>query len=143
VRNTGNYDPDEVLVGAIPLLVLLGIWQWVLFGSPVLTAYQASGLNALGRGDFDAFFSLEHVLMRPAESSARFREVLSDPVAFGGPALMWTLPNALIYPLQLSGADGFLVRPGVGLVGLLGLVHYARRAGPGGWQVGLGWPCWL
>ena len=115
------------LVGATPVVLLLGAWQWWLLGSPFITAYQAAGFNPLARRDLGAFFSPSWVWTRPAVDATW----LEGP-DFGGSAVAWGLPNLLVYPLQLVGADAFLLLPGIGVIGMIGLWRQARGTGAAG-----------
>jgi len=112
------------VAGALPLLLLLGAWQARVTGSPFQTGYQLLGTTG-EMDDSGALFS-PHYAVRPPFASAQ------DGWSVGGQGMSWSLPNAVIYPLQLFGADGFLLRPGVGFLGLIGLLRYARRRGAPG-----------
>lgn len=122
-RRTAAY-----LAGALPPLVLLGAWQWLVLGSPVTTTYQAGRCNPLGRADVSAMFSPRYAFETPSPPDPMWREGPD----FGGRGLGWSLPNGVLYPLQLLGFDGFLLRPGVGLIGLIALWRYARHGGARG-----------
>jgi hypothetical protein len=113
------------LVGALPLLTLLGAWQWLEFGSPLTTTYQAGHYTPLGGADLAGMFSWRYAFAAPSASSPMGREGPD----FGGLGLAWSLPNGLLYPLQLLGLDGFLLYPGVGVLGLIGVWRYARHGG--------------
>lgn len=110
-------------IGLCLPLAALGAWQWLTFGSPLTSGYEAAAAGPGGRGDLAALFSAQYVFGQPWRS---------DGAVLGGGAAGWKLPNAAVYPLQLAGMDAFLSLPGVGLVGLFGLVRLARRQGAGG-----------
>ena len=109
------------VVGALPLLVLLPVWQWWVYGSPTTTGYLAVGAGPNGDGSMGSLFSLAYVLGPP---------VAADGPVHGGAAREWELPNLPFYALELLGADSFLFRPGVGLIGLVAAVVYATREPP-------------
>ncbi|MBI4492602.1 MAG: hypothetical protein HY690_07405 [Chloroflexi bacterium] len=111
------------LVGAAPLLALLGAWQLVAFGSPLTTTYQAAGFALAGAEADRTFFSLQYVVGPPWGA---------DGPSLGGSAEAWGLPSIVLYPLQLVGADAFLSLPGVGLLGLVGLLRFWGREGAPG-----------
>ena len=111
-----------VAAAAVPL-VLLGAWQGLTYGSPFTSSYQAAGAGAGGGQSLGAFFSPGFVMGDPFGG---------DNAALGGSAMDWNLPNLLVYPLQLVGADAFLVLPGVGLLGVIGLFRFAGQPGPKG-----------
>jgi hypothetical protein len=102
------------LTGALPPVVLLGVWQFAMFGSPLTTSYQAAGASPSRSGALGSFFSLHYVL-QPYQR---------DPHPLG-----WQLPNVLLYPLELLGADFFVSLPGVGLLGLVAALRFGRKAG--------------
>jgi hypothetical protein len=108
------------LVGAVPILVLLGIWLWATFGSPLSTPYAALR-GGSDPGAPDNLFALSYA-STPATSA--------DGAELGGAGVQWHLPNDILYPLQLIGADGFLLRPGIGLLGVMGLLLLARSPLP-------------
>jgi hypothetical protein len=85
-----------------------------MFGSPLTTSYQAAGASPSHSGALDSFFSL-HYALHPYQR---------DPHPLG-----WQLPNVLLYPLELLGADFFVSLPGVGLLGLIAALRFARQAG--------------
>jgi hypothetical protein len=113
------------LCGAVPLIMLLGLWQFVTFGSPFVSSYQAAGAAPDGSTNIGALFSLQYALGEPWNEPWRYTGPL-DKLAD------WGLPNALLYPLLLLGADGYLLRPGVGLVGLVALAGLALQRGSAG-----------
>jgi hypothetical protein len=111
------------IAGAVPLLVGLGLWQWVTLGSPLLTGYQSRGASPDGSGSLGSLFSPLYLFGPPP---------MADGVWANGPFADLQLPNAIAYALGLAGLEGFLVLPGVGLLGLLGLIGLARRRGTDG-----------
>lgn len=102
-------------IGLCLPLAALGAWQWLTYGSPLTSGYEAAWAVAP--------FSPQYVVGPPWKS---------DSWDLGGEAATWNLPNGLVYPLQLLGTDAFLSLPGVGMVGLVGLVRLAQRRGPAG-----------
>lgn len=106
------------VAGATPLLGLLALWQTHLFGSPFATGYQITGATPNGDTMLGAFFSLGYIVGLPASTSNVF---------FG-----WELPNLLYYPLALAGLNFSLALPGVGALGFLAAVRFARRVGAPG-----------
>jgi hypothetical protein len=115
------------LIAAIPIVLLFGGWQWWSFGSPFKTSSQAAAFSPAGRGDLGAFFSPAWIWTRPVVDANWV-----EGTEFGGAALAWHLPNGLLYPLQLAGADAFLLIPGIGVMGVIGLCRQARTIGAAG-----------
>jgi hypothetical protein len=108
------------LVGLAGPLIALGVWQWITFGSPLVTSYQAAGAGRNGQVTLGGFFSPEFVLAPPqAAESEGLRGTASGP-------------SLIRYPMQLMGIDCFLSLPGVGLVGMLAAVYFARQRGATG-----------
>lgn len=107
---------------AVPL-ALLGAWQWLSYGSPFTSSYQAAGAGVGGSHALGGFFSRSYILGDPAGG---------DNAALGGSAMDWNLPNLVVYPLQLLGVDAFLLLPGVGILGLIGLFRFAADRGARG-----------
>lgn len=103
------------LAGALPLILLLGAWQHATFSSALTTSYQAAGASPGRSQELGSFFSWQYALGPPHQRDAH--------------PLGLELPNALLYPLGLVGADFFLALPGVGLIGLLALLRFARQRG--------------
>lgn len=96
------------LLGAMPALVLLGIYQWLAFGSPLASGYVANGAtDAQGH-----LFRLEYVLGRP----------------FNEPAPS----NFVAYTQALFGTTGVMLWPGLGLMGVAGLCWLTRGSGAPG-----------
>src|SRR5207244_9562258 len=54
------------LAGSLPMVVLLGLWQWATYGSPFITGYQAVGAGPGGNGTFGSLLSAAYVLGPPA-----------------------------------------------------------------------------
>jgi hypothetical protein len=111
------------LTASMPLVFLLGLWQWATYGSPFTTGYQVVGAGPDGNGSFGSLFSVAYMLGPPA--------AVDGPV-HGGAARIWELPNLVFYGLELLGADSFLSRPGVGALGLFALIVFARDTGARG-----------
>ncbi|MBV9358986.1 MAG: hypothetical protein JO023_26050 [Chloroflexi bacterium] len=111
------------LVGALLPLLALGLWQLAAFGSPLITTYQAAGATPNGDSALSSFFSMAYAFSPPA---------FGDGTYLGGDARQWKVANAIFYPLQLLGMDGFVALPGLGLVGLLALAWFAREHGHAG-----------
>ncbi len=97
------------IAGVVVPVVLLGLWQWSVFGSPLLTSYQVAGASGGGSSEFDAFFSLGYVLGPPWNAYSQ------------GAA-----PNLIVYVRGLLGLDAALVWPATGLVGLVSASLMAR-----------------
>jgi hypothetical protein len=111
------------VVGALLPLLALGLWQFATFGSPLITTYQAAGATPEGDSALSSFFSTRYAFGPPA---------FGDGTYLGGDGRGWNVANAIFYPLQLLGMDGFVALPGLGLVALLGLAWFARERGPSG-----------
>jgi hypothetical protein len=111
------------VAGAALPIVGLGLWQLVTFGSPLTTTYQAATVAAGGSQDLSLYLAPKYVLGVPMGR---------DAWVLGGSASEWQVPNLVLYPLQLAGADTFLTWPGVGLLGLAGLAHAMRQRGAPG-----------
>jgi hypothetical protein len=109
------------LATAVPVVLLLAAWQWATYGSPLTTGYQVVGAGPNGDGSVSSLFSIAFVT-GPAAAA--------DGPVHGGAAQAWQLPNLAFYSLELLGADSFLFRPGVGLIGLLGAIVFAARPPP-------------
>jgi hypothetical protein len=107
------------LAGALPVIAALFVWQALMFGSPLTSGYQAAGYGGGDGSTLGSVFSLDIVL---GEGGG------IDPSAMG----RLHLPTLLFYPLALAGADAFLCLPGVGLLGLFGLIRLAPRVGAAG-----------
>jgi hypothetical protein len=103
------------LVGVAPVLAAFGAWQWLVFGSPFSTGYQAAGATINGSSDLGTFFNWSYVV-GPSFGSM--------PRELGGP------PNAAFYVLALAGADGLLSLPGLAVVGLAACLMWSRRRDP-------------
>jgi len=103
------------VAGAAPLLALLALWQAALFGSPLVNGYQATGASSDGDTMIGAFFASGYIAGLPASTSN---------VLFG-----WQLPNLLYYPLTLAGLNFSLALPGVGVLGVVAALWFARRMG--------------
>jgi hypothetical protein len=112
---TGRSTRSYLLGAALPLLAL-ACWQWLTFGSPLVTSYQAAGAGINGQGSLDAFFRPANVWLPPEPS-----ESLGLRGAASG-------PSVVRYPLQLFGIDSFLSLPGVGLLGLIGALRSIRTS---------------
>lgn len=117
-----------VLVGAAPVLLALGIYQWLTFGSPLRTGYD---YWLPGAKNFD----LAMVTMSQAFGDGpwivpdRLRGALMGwvcPCADGGP--MATAPNVLLYPAVLLGLFWTFAPPLVALIGLAYMWHARREA---------------
>jgi hypothetical protein len=102
------------VISSLPALLLLGLWQWWLFGSPFVTGYQAQGASPTGDGALSGLFHPSYALGPPPLPSGR------------------TLPNALVYVAHMLGLDGSSLVPGLGLVGAIVAWRWARRAGVDG-----------
>jgi hypothetical protein len=111
------------VVGAVLPLLALGFWQLTMFGSPLITTYQAARATPEGDAALSSFFSTGYAFGQPA---------FGDGTYLGGDGRLWKMANAIFYPLQLLGMDGFVAFPGLGVIGLLALAWLAREDGPAG-----------
>lgn len=108
------------LAAVVPFVAALALWQWRIYGTPLQTGYQATGATFDGSHHLAALFDWRAAFQLPPN--------ISD-LRFGGAKL----PNALAYPLALLGVGGyFFSLPGLGLVGLCGLLRLARQRGTTG-----------
>jgi hypothetical protein len=118
----------HVLIGAIPFIVALGLYQWSTFGNPVETGYDywLPGLRAFdasfavrggpqGDGPYIVADRLDGALLQPV-----CRCPASNPQS--------ELPNLAFYPAVLLGLFWIFAPPGVGLVGLV--YTWSRRREP-------------
>jgi hypothetical protein len=103
------------LLGAFPVVVALGLWQWSLYGSPLTTGYQ------VWQGD--QLFSVRYLTLPPE---------LADPAWLGGAIVSSQLPNTVAYAVQLVGFDRYVAFPAVGIVGFWWLALASWRKGPAG-----------
>jgi 4-amino-4-deoxy-L-arabinose transferase-like glycosyltransferase len=103
------------LLGLVVPVGLLALWQWQMFGSPLVTSYQATNAGSGPSSDIGAFFSWTYVVGPAWNSSAAGTE-----------------PNGAFYPLALIGANDPYTFPGLGVIGLLGAISLARRPGANG-----------
>jgi hypothetical protein len=100
------------LAGAAPPLLSLGAWQWLVYGSPLVTSYQGFGAGPNASGSIAALFSVKYIFGPPWNAYSQ------------GP-----LPNGLVYPGQLLGIDSLVSWPLLGLIGLLSAANLARSNG--------------
>ena len=47
-RSHRRRDELVYLAGSLPLVFLLGLWQWATYGSPFVTGYQVVGAGPVG-----------------------------------------------------------------------------------------------
>jgi hypothetical protein len=100
--------------GLLLPVLLLGGWQWLEFGSPFVTSYQAAGASATGSSDPSGFFSLKYVLGPPWNTYS-----------------VGTEANGPVYLRALIGIDSDTTYPGIGLIGLIGAAVMALGHGEG------------
>jgi hypothetical protein len=111
------------VAGAAPLLAALAAWQWMTFGSPLVTGYQSTGASPDDSGSLSSLFSLAYLFGQPWRTDGAWANgLMADR----------HVPNVPAYVLGLTSVDGFLILPGVGLVGLLGLIVLASQHGARG-----------
>jgi hypothetical protein len=120
-RGEGRRSCLLYLVGVVPFVALLGVWQWATFGSPVTTGYQAAQASPDGSSMIGSFFSLANV-WKP----------VTWLVDMDAHPLRWQLPNIVLYPLALLGADLFLTLPTTGVIGLIAMARLSRERGVAG-----------
>lgn len=103
------------LAGAAPLLAGLLLWQWRLYGTPLVSGYQVSGAGAAGGHALTTFFSLRYIVSRPWAITP----------------LVWLhVPgqsNAAVYALALAGTHRWLGTPLALLPGLVAPFLWLRR----------------
>jgi hypothetical protein len=115
------------LAGAVPGIALLGAWQWATFGSPLTTGYQAIGASPDGGTALTSFFALPYAWQPPG-----WRVGADGEIDMDAHPLRWDLPNLVLYPLALLGADLFLTLPISGIIGLIAMARFSRQAGVAG-----------
>jgi hypothetical protein len=108
-----------LLVGAMPLVVALGLYQWSTFGSPLKTGYDywLPGLRT-----FDAAFAVRADPQGdgPYIVADRLDGVLLQPICqCPGSNPQAALPNVVFYPAVLIDLFWIFAPPGVGLFGLV------------------------
>ena len=96
-------------------VILLAAWQWTAFGSPLLTSYQAAGGTSDGSPRLSSLFGLQYVMGPPWNAYSAGTE-----------------PNLLVYIKGLIGIDNDETYPGLGLLGFVGGIIFARRSGAAG-----------
>jgi hypothetical protein len=106
------------LGGALLFPVLLGLWQFTTFGSPLTTGYEALHIGPNAHSSVASLF--------------RWQYVFGQPFGRSGLAWNWNWSNALLYPLTLLGFKFWLALPGVGLLGLFAALSFARQTGERG-----------
>lgn len=105
------------LLAALPFGSGLGAWQWWMFGSPLRTGYQVAKASPGDQETLTAFFSPQYIFGNPWGASY---------------AIVPHMPNSVAYIADLLGVRSYLVVPGVGLIGLVALISFARRNGAWG-----------
>jgi len=105
------------LLAALPFGLGLAAWQWWMFGSPLRTGYQAIRASPGDQENLAAFFSPRYIFGEPWGGSYE---------------LVPHLPNSVAYLADLLGIRSYLTAPGVGLIGLLALITFARQGGTWG-----------
>jgi hypothetical protein len=106
------------LLGLGTPVVLLLVWQWAMFGSPLTSGYGSSLTASDGHGSIVPMFSARYLVDPPPTVGI---------VEMNGWLNFNFLPNPVAYVLQLVGVDQYLAPMGWGLLGLYALVRWARE----------------
>ncbi len=106
------------VAGALPLLVLLGLWQNVTYGSPWTTGYAVLHTGPTAHSGISSLFRMQYMVGQP----------------FGRSGLSWRFhwPNALLYLLTFLGFKFWSALPGACAAGLGCAILSMRRTGARG-----------
>src|SRR6185437_9741565 len=92
-RSNGRAHIRTYVSCAIPILIALLLWQWMVMGSVFTTGYQTDGASVDGTGSLQSLFSPSYLLGPPWHI---------DGPNLSGAGREWQLPNLVAYTLQLA-----------------------------------------